>query len=77
MPCINWDDSAENKHALYEEAIASTSDQCIINPSTVHATPLMIMYTAGTTGHPKGVLITHGMMLYNAINITHRPASAI
>jgi fatty-acyl-CoA synthase len=41
-----------------------------MNPQTTHDTPLMIMYTAGTTGHPKGVIITHGMFFWNAANIT-------
>ena len=41
-----------------------------MNPQTTHDTALMIMYTAGTTGHPKGVIITHGMMLWNAVNIS-------
>jgi fatty-acyl-CoA synthase len=41
-----------------------------MDPQTTHDTPLTIMYTAGTTGHPKGVIITHGMTLWNAINIT-------
>ena len=30
---------------------------------------IMIMYTSGTTGHPKGAMITHQMQLYNAINL--------
>ncbi len=55
---------------LYEEAIASTSSRVVMNPQTTHDTPLMIMYTAGTTGHPKGVIITHGMFFWNAVNIT-------
>lgn len=54
----------------YEDAIAGTQTRVVMNPQTTHDTPLTIMYTAGTTGHPKGVLITHGMTLWNAVNIT-------
>lgn len=54
----------------YAEAIAATSERVSMDPHTTHDTPLTIMYTAGTTGHPKGVIITHGMTLWNAINIT-------
>ncbi|HVL89244.1 MAG TPA: long-chain fatty acid--CoA ligase [Actinomycetota bacterium] len=28
----------------------------------------VIMYTSGTTGHPKGVMLTHGNLLFNAEN---------
>lgn len=54
----------------YEDAIAAVSVVTRMNPQTTHDTPMTIMYTAGTTGHPKGVLITHGMTLWNAINIS-------
>jgi fatty-acyl-CoA synthase len=54
----------------YEDAVKSTDEQVVMSPQTTHDTAMTIMYTAGTTGHPKGVIITHGMTLWNAINIS-------
>ncbi len=34
-----------------------------------HDDVAMIMYTSGTTGHPKGAMITFGMNFYNALNL--------
>ena len=31
-------------------------------------TPQLVIYTSGTTGLPKGVILTHGMLTWNAIN---------
>jgi fatty-acyl-CoA synthase len=59
-----------DRNPAYEDAITGTTARAEMNPQTTHDTPMMIMYTAGTTGHPKGVIITHGMMLWNAVNIT-------
>ncbi len=63
---INWD-GGSGDIADYEEALAAAKPEITNHPCT-HDTVLTIMYTSGTTGRPKGAMITHGMTLWNAIN---------
>jgi fatty-acyl-CoA synthase len=53
-----------------EEAIDGRANDATMPVQTTHDSLVGIMYTAGTTGHPKGALITHGMMFWNAVNIS-------
>jgi fatty-acyl-CoA synthase len=59
---INWQ---VEQH--YEEALANAAPLAVAVDCT-HDTPLTIMYTSGTTGRPKGAIITHGMLFFNAVN---------
>jgi fatty-acyl-CoA synthase len=63
---INWDGGSDLA-ADYEDAIVSASP-LTRSVETTHDTPLTIMYTSGTTGSPKGAIITHGMVFFNAVN---------
>ncbi|MGW0759997.1 o-succinylbenzoate--CoA ligase [Streptomyces sp. NPDC002814] len=54
--------------AEYEEALASVSQEPIDEPVGADDT-CIIMYTSGTTGRPKGAMLTHGNLTWNAINV--------
>ncbi|MFH8655978.1 long-chain fatty acid--CoA ligase [Streptomyces afghaniensis] len=54
--------------AEYEEALASASREPIDTPVAPDDT-CIIMYTSGTTGRPKGAMLTHGNLTWNAINV--------
>jgi len=53
-----------------EAAIASVATSAAITAriSQTMDDQCMLMYSSGTTGRPKGVIITHGMVFYSAVN---------
>ncbi|MFX1253250.1 MAG: long-chain fatty acid--CoA ligase [Promethearchaeota archaeon] len=53
----------------YETALAHSSGQPIVMPPRGLDEVWHLLYTSGTTGRPKGVLQTFGMVFYNAVNI--------
>ncbi|GAA3739659.1 fatty-acyl-CoA synthase [Spinactinospora alkalitolerans] len=51
----------------YEEIIARSGTERLDEPVS-HDDPCFIMYTSGTTGRPKGVVLTHGNIVFSAMN---------
>ncbi|MGW3092914.1 acyl-CoA synthetase [Streptomyces sp. NPDC001102] len=54
--------------AEYEEAVAAASHEPVDEPVLPDDT-CIIMYTSGTTGRPKGAMLTHGNLTWNAVNV--------
>jgi fatty-acyl-CoA synthase len=58
----------ERPDSAYERALAG--DAPVPAPVAItHDDIAMVMYTSGTTGHPKGAIITHGMVFWNCVNL--------
>jgi fatty-acyl-CoA synthase len=53
----------------YETHLARFEGKDVGREALTHDDVITIMYTSGTTGHPKGAMITHGMNFWNAVNL--------
>ncbi|MFF4341262.1 long-chain fatty acid--CoA ligase [Kitasatospora sp. NPDC001540] len=59
-----WEVEGAEYEALLAEAPGEVSDLPV-----AHEDLCMIMYTSGTTGRPKGTLLTHGNIVWNSLNV--------
>ncbi|NNE11653.1 MAG: long-chain fatty acid--CoA ligase [Ilumatobacter sp.] len=55
--------------SAYEAALADHVDERVETVELTHDDVITIMYTSGTTGLPKGAMITHGMNFWNCVNL--------
>ncbi|MBI4832101.1 MAG: long-chain fatty acid--CoA ligase [Candidatus Lindowbacteria bacterium] len=60
----------------YEELLAKASDSEPETASTGIDSPLIVMYSSGTTGRPKGAILTHGNAMFASLNAIQHMGTA-
>jgi HIP---CoA ligase len=59
-PAISWDEALQLGKGVPRERIAAAT--ATVGPDDVH----LLQYTSGTTGYPKGAMLTHGGLMQSA-----------
>ncbi len=60
--------SLEDQPGGYPELRDGAPPEPLSPPHLTDASPWLLLYTSGTTGHPKGAVLTHGSLTWNALN---------
>jgi fatty-acyl-CoA synthase len=66
---VSSDFEAANWHSLQKDIAVSDGDDS--NPHVSMETPFLLVYTSGTTGRPKGAVLTQHGIQTNALNSIH------
>ena len=62
-------DAEDTPHLSYNKLVASTGDSIV--PSSVQPSSVVVLpYSSGTTGVPKGVQLTHTNLVANMVQVS-------
>jgi fatty-acyl-CoA synthase len=64
---ISWGGSFPGS-ADYESLLDARAEPVVTSADVFHDALACVMYTSGTTGHPKGVMLTHGNFVWQVWN---------
>ncbi len=72
--CVGGD--AKEPNQSYEALLANASDSEPPLAPTSFDDAITILYTSGTTGRPKGAILTHGNVFFASLNAIHHSGNA-